>query len=571
MPMDDIPTASGIYTACTILSSIVMGGVKSSSIFPSPALALPETGHEFDEDDAEGRYGTVHSDDRMLAEPGRSVLDSCWLESLLLVAAVGVILVMALLLRKSRRCCCKRAAAAASGVRGGAEASRLIATATAPVGPPGVDLESCVEDGCLAVVATSRKTFCEAGVQTDEMLKETEARGVEPPAPEVKLATVTTHIAAGIQTDAEPIPFARRAVEESRRSASDSEPAWGSRRHEDSASLSPSPDVCLRSFATSDNDWEDATSLVANLEQYVTHLCAPEIDAATAEALASEGDCLWKACSACEASETIAAVGPERAASAIVWALMRQALQRRQGFQQGTFLVRGATSENVYFALLPHTYDRAASHFRENILPFEISELARVRSDPVTAVASEDRVGATHVGIDLPHGCSYGLPAWKQTVLLGRVREHDGSVAVYVKPEDHGCDLTSLSPENVGHILRHGADFVVSQYNRRLGDRRAHDEGEFKRKEHVPVLDRKRFQELLDALHSELEGPMMSGPRKTLGEMARNLRQIEAALSVWRKRAVDLLQRWEAAHGPDLDFKHGREVLINISELGSAD
>ena len=37
--------------------------------------------------------------------------------------------------------------------------------------------------------------------------------------------------------------------------------------------------------------------------------------------------------------------------------------------------------------------------------------------------------------------------------------------------------------------MAHGVDYVTSKFQRHLGDRRAHDEGEFKRKEHLATED----------------------------------------------------------------------------------
>merc|ERR1719456_1189688 len=114
-------------------------------------------------------------------------------------------------------------------------------------------------------------------------------------------------------------------------------------------------------------------------------------------------------------------------------------------------------------------------------------------------VESRALANSCHVGIDIRQDGINDLPAGKQHVLLGRIKNHDGSVAVYVKPEDYGC---RMSTESVAEAARHAAQYVDSQLQRAFFDRRQHDEGALKRKEHMSVQDRQDFDKLVKALNT---------------------------------------------------------------------
>jgi len=344
----------------------------------------------------------------------------------------------------------------------------------------------------------------------------------------------------------------------------------------------------------------DAGTTVSDLEVYVQHFCpiGQGFSPAAAESLADFGTKLWRTCPASPCAypspvgmQTIEGLlctvhaDPARAASAFVWALMRQALCESKGFEQGTFVVHGPGVEEVFFTLLPHTYDRNSSHFAKSVMWLTSQDIERFPFAEA-AIDIEARMvkGSSHVGIDVPVDGVRDLPAGKQHVVLGRIRQHDGSVSLYVKPEEHGFEL---SAGKMGEAALHAASYITSQVQRRFGDRRAHDEGELKRKEYVPIQDKARFDELLMELQSGGSGasrvkledaeevtwaagefPVRDRVRRYgLGEMARTLRAAVAASSAGphRDEALELLQKWEKIHGPWLDFQRGREVLIHTS------
>eukprot|EP00931_Biecheleriopsis_adriatica_P045135 TRINITY_DN25869_c0_g1_i2.p1 TRINITY_DN25869_c0_g1~~TRINITY_DN25869_c0_g1_i2.p1 ORF type:complete len:598 (+),score=141.28 TRINITY_DN25869_c0_g1_i2:83-1876(+) len=346
-----------------------------------------------------------------------------------------------------------------------------------------------------------------------------------------------------------------------------------------------------------DSSWTaafDAGSIFCDLEVYVHHFCPTQqgFCAEAAERLAEDGARLWRMASGTsspsrpaqpssmhggglpvhdmvEVFRTVNA-DPGRTVSSLVWALMQQALRQSKGFEQGTFVVHGPGAEEVFFALLPHTYDRNSSHFAKTVIW-------------LTVQARASR-GSSHVGLDVHANGKNDLPAGKQHVVLGRIRQHDGSVAVYMKPEDHGFDL---SAGKMGEAALHAVSYITSQVQRKFGDRREHDEGVLKRKEYVAVEDKARFDQLLLALRCACtDGEFGSGVEEDLpflplteqpepsrlrcyglGEMARTLRKaaLAAPAGPCRDEAFMLLQKWETTYGPALEFQRGREVLIHTS------
>eukprot|EP00930_Biecheleria_cincta_P014567 TRINITY_DN12481_c0_g1_i1.p1 TRINITY_DN12481_c0_g1~~TRINITY_DN12481_c0_g1_i1.p1 ORF type:complete len:529 (-),score=94.82 TRINITY_DN12481_c0_g1_i1:501-2087(-) len=337
----------------------------------------------------------------------------------------------------------------------------------------------------------------------------------------------------------------------------------------------------------------DAGSTVSDLEVYVRHFCPTELGfgPSAAERLAEEGGRLWRAALASSremrAAEEILGIvraDPGRAASSLIWALMRQALSRSKGFEQGTFVVHGPGVEEVFFALLPHAYDRSSSHFSRTVMWLTVEDIGRFSLGPHAAdVEARALRGSSHVGLDVEADGNRDLPAGKQHVVLGRLRQHDGSVAVYMKPEDHGFDL---STGKMSEAALHAASYITSQVQRHFGDRRQHDEGFLKHKEYVPVEDKQLFDEALVALRratvdagadgevsfstsgdiSPNDGPDLDRlVCYGLGEMARILRREASAAPTGscRDEAFKLLERWESTYGPSLEFQRGREVLID--------
>lgn len=324
----------------------------------------------------------------------------------------------------------------------------------------------------------------------------------------------------------------------------------------------------------------DAAGTVADLRVFVSYFCTGfSFDAAVK--LADEGLMLWRQCcpdasSTSESSTDTAAIcaaiseNPCRSASALVWALMREAIFQRQGFHEGTFVVHGPGADLLFFALLPFTYDRASSHFKKTVLPLTAEDAERLPEGPMkTEVEARFARGCVNVGLDVPADGSQDLPSGKQHVVLGRIQQHDGSVAMYFKMEAHGFDLTS--PQKVTEAAWHAVHYINSQVQRHLGDRREHDEGELKRKEYVPMKEAKDFDRLVEGLGCATANEAVH--RFGLGEMARALRRLEDSEAEvneeQREGARAMLRDWERSWGKSLEFRRGREVLVHTSDLYS--
>lgn len=233
---------------------------------------------------------------------------------------------------------------------------------------------------------------------------------------------------------------------------------------------------------------------------------------------------------------------------------MRRALECGQGFDEGTFVIHGSGASRLYDALKPHAYLRSSSHF----------SMVRVE-DPERIESAE----SSHIGIDVEQDGSHDLPAQKQTVLLGKVRMHDGSVGVFVKPESHGCNVS----RDLAGAIAHGAQYISSQIQRRCGDSRSHDEGRFKRKEYVPTSFAQTFHALIDELTGMEELKRLSDDvslkKYGLGEMAKQLRQKCKSLRSWCSQAESAVQKMEDTYGmpygSSLNLRFGHEVSLQTS------
>jgi len=326
-------------------------------------------------------------------------------------------------------------------------------------------------------------------------------------------------------------------------------------------SVDASSDVCAHDSggltcgdwaASMCESWTDARYSVSDLRTYVRHFCG-RLEVAEAERMVTLGGELLAAMLAGEeaALGSAATACPKQVASAIVWALMSRALRRGEGFQEGTFVVYGPGAERILLALLPYATGRPSSHFKGREVQLDSLHM--------------------HYGIDVPLDGSGDLPAEKRHVLMGLVRMPDESCGVYIKPENNGCETHSLSAALSAETIRHGLDYVNSQCQRRLGDRRAHDEGEFKRKEYVPREDEDRFnrhmQEMRHLAGEDLDRVQTYG----ISAMAGALRSQLARLSEAERNARTLLDWLEARYGSSLALRSGREVLIRTSELARPD
>lgn len=312
--------------------------------------------------------------------------------------------------------------------------------------------------------------------------------------------------------------------------------------------------------------WFDTKLAVSDFQTYVASFCC-EFKFLDAEKLKTRGLALLESIVDCQkvVDQPIVEESPLAAASAVTWALTAIALQHGEGFDEGTFVVHGPGADLIFFMLLPHLKGRYSSHFYNRAIALSIEDVPEGLATDSLKDAARANQGWQHFGIDVPPDGSNNLPANKQTLVLGRIRMPDDSVGVYIKPEGHGCDIT-----NPLEMISHGMDYVKSQALRRLGDRRAHDEGEHKRKEYVPEQIETEFKDLKDHINSMSSASYFDQERLEnfgLSEMAKILRAQCSSLSDAKTRAQKLLEYLERTYGSSIDARRGREVLIHTSEL----
>lgn len=131
----------------------------------------------------------------------------------------------------------------------------------------------------------------------------------------------------------------------------------------------------------------------------------------------------------------------------LIWFFYALAINKNQGFSEGTFLIEDPNF-GLYDYLSKFGLYRHSSHFKET--------------------------ASTQKGTDIE-----GLPADKRTLLFGKVIK-----------ENQDKDLTFIKPENFGvqkyyDIMMHGYEFVVAQARKRIGS----DDWDEWRKERVPKED----------------------------------------------------------------------------------
>ncbi|MBS0620819.1 MAG: hypothetical protein JSS61_05105 [Verrucomicrobia bacterium] len=153
----------------------------------------------------------------------------------------------------------------------------------------------------------------------------------------------------------------------------------------------------------------------------------------------------------------------------IVWRLMEHAVNKNQGFIEGTFTFSDPDQRIMnHFLRADEAYERWSSHFKE-----------RRRN---ISFRGETKTQSTF-GIDIEK-----LPASKQTVLFGSIAGVDGSTWAFVKPENYGT-------QGIYNHTMHVVDYLATRPAHFLGQ--AHGT----RKEHTPIELKRRFDALVAGHH----------------------------------------------------------------------
>lgn len=106
------------------------------------------------------------------------------------------------------------------------------------------------------------------------------------------------------------------------------------------------------------------------------------------------------------------------------WGLMLSAITRGQAFVEGTFDLTDPGHRLFHF-FMPILYGRSSSHYKKRVIP----------------VTEGYWKGYGHFGYDIGRDGQNDLPAYKRTVMLGRIITRDGTDRTYLKMENWGANL----------------------------------------------------------------------------------------------------------------------------------
>lgn len=194
----------------------------------------------------------------------------------------------------------------------------------------------------------------------------------------------------------------------------------------------------------SDNKFTYSTKAYeyARFDQFVTTHC-PGITPDEAMQLVSKGkECFTQliAHAACDTLPELKQLckDPSELLTPFIWYLMFQAVQRGEGFTQGTFVIKDPNHTfQRFFSSSKYTYRRVMSHF-----------LHRTQRDPLTK-----GYGNTYA-IDTACNAKTVLPANKKTVIWSQIKTLEADSYTFFKIEDWGFSGLSSS-------LRHARDFLL--------------------------------------------------------------------------------------------------------------
>ena len=166
--------------------------------------------------------------------------------------------------------------------------------------------------------------------------------------------------------------------------------------------------------------------------------------------------------------------------TALMWFLMSEALTKKQGFEEGAFIVEDKNNMvHEYMSGFSDVYRRPSSHFK-------------------------GRAPDLQLGVDIPSG---KLPASKRTILFEAI-DNPGYAdlpkkVLFIKPENYSAAWTK--PYDAG---MHGYEFVEAQYNKVVHP--GSDDLPNMRKERIPKAELNEFSKLVSALESSGDNNLLN-------------------------------------------------------------
>jgi hypothetical protein len=263
-----------------------------------------------------------------------------------------------------------------------------------------------------------------------------------------------------------------------------------------------------------------------------------------------------------------------RSIIAIIWYLYALALDKNQGFEEGTFVI-----EDINFIL----YNFLWGYVRRFGDPVTGQMIRQVRvninqplrgtiEDPVLNMSynlfaypresshfKESQKNFRHYGIDIRFGMSAELPllpADKRHILFGKVDE--AKQLIFIKPENFGIYYKD-------GFLNHTYEFIES-VARKSGFTKRNDDDAMYRKERIPDQFIKDFDA---ALRQE------NVPDKNRAELIVRAQNIENGIKtiyfdgLMSKPAIQALEQKYRGLYDHLDMRIGREVIIRNQKLRS--
>lgn len=241
----------------------------------------------------------------------------------------------------------------------------------------------------------------------------------------------------------------------------------------------------------------------------------------------------------------------EKEVAALTWYLMSLSLAKKEGYNQGTFVIEDEGNKLYNFLMKhPGLYPRDSSHF-------------------------VNRSPKKHQGIDV---FKEPLPAMKRTLLFSQITNLDGQTRLYIKPENF-----SASPYQPYDFSMHAWEFAVAQYNKVANP--GSDDLPNMRKERVPAAILKEFNKIVEKIQ-EYKDNRIFMINKTDSVLAKSLSEAKADAKLYgiafMKRYIDALDGNDAIIPADfdatqfrtmineydhLDQRTGREVYLTQQEL----
>lgn len=217
----------------------------------------------------------------------------------------------------------------------------------------------------------------------------------------------------------------------------------------------------------------------------------------------------------------------------LTWFLMYKSIQKKQGYEEGTFVIEDP-EQKVYKFLLASTgekgnkvYSRKSTHY-------------------------VGRSPSSHFGLDIfrPE-----MPAQKRTLLFAMVKNHGSNEEVlFIKPENYSAKLTYFL-----EALWHGGEMLIAQRNKLFYP--GMDDQENMRKERIPVDVADRFAELVDKAPNK---KAILAEAKKYG-IAYMLAFVKNPVNNIPPNSLDDII--PADRFDHLDKRTGREVYLDVAEL----